>query len=146
MMKTPHEIPELDRKGLRQFGLVTGSIFAGLFGLIIPWLAGDTRPAWPLWPWPWPVWPWVVFTVLTVWSIVMPNGLRPVYRGWMWFGLQLSRITTPIILGIVFFVVIAPMGLLMRLVRGDPMARRFSSDVQSYRVQSKNSQQMEKPF
>ncbi|MGL5195717.1 MAG: hypothetical protein ACRC8Y_19205, partial [Chroococcales cyanobacterium] len=31
-----HTIPKLDKKGLREFGLVTGAIFVGLFGLLIP--------------------------------------------------------------------------------------------------------------
>jgi hypothetical protein len=42
---THHVIPELDRKGLRDFGLVTGSIVAVLFGLFFPWLL---ERAWPL--------------------------------------------------------------------------------------------------
>ena len=33
-----HEIPELDREGLRQFGLTTGGIVAVLFGVVLPWL------------------------------------------------------------------------------------------------------------
>ena len=33
-----HAIPELDRKGYREFGLVTGAIVAGLFGLLFPFL------------------------------------------------------------------------------------------------------------
>ena len=37
-MTAPHSIPELDRKGLREFGLVTGGIVAVLFGLFFPWL------------------------------------------------------------------------------------------------------------
>ena len=37
-MSSEHKIPVLDRKGLREFGLVTGGIIAGLFGLFFPWL------------------------------------------------------------------------------------------------------------
>ena len=40
-------IPELDRKGLRQFGIVTGGILAGLFGLFFPWLLEHSYPYWP---------------------------------------------------------------------------------------------------
>lgn len=147
MTDTRHDIPELDRKGLRQFGLLTGSIVAGLFGLFFPWLLGLPGPVWPpAWPWPWPLWPWAVFAVLGIWSLILPSSLRPVYRGWMHFGLLVSRVTTPIILGVVYFVVIVPTSFLMRLGRRDPMGRRFDKKTPSYRVQSHKGKHMEKPF
>ena len=33
-----HVIPELDKKGLRQFGLMAGGFVIGIFGLLFPWL------------------------------------------------------------------------------------------------------------
>jgi hypothetical protein len=131
-----HEIPELDRAGLRQFGLVTGGIVASLFGLLLPWLFER----------PWPLWPWVVFAILAVWALAGPSSLRPVYRAWMRFGLLLSRVTTPVILGIVYFMVIAPAGFLMRVAGKDPMRRRLDENTLSYRVQSRKGKHMEKPF
>ena len=41
---TEHTIPELDKKGLREFGLVTGGIVAGLFGLFFPWIFDRAFP------------------------------------------------------------------------------------------------------
>ena len=133
-----HEIAKLDTKGLREFGLVTGGIIAVLFGLFFPWLL----------EYPIPLWPWILFGVLAVWALVAPDTLAPVYRGWMRFGLMLSKVTTPLILGIVFFLVVLPMGLVMRLFRRDPMARRFDSGMMSYRVPShkRSKQHMERPF
>jgi len=136
MTDTTHLIPELDRAGLRQFGLVTGSIVAGLFGLFFPWLLGRS----------WPLWPWIVFVILAVWALIGPSSLRPVYRAWMRFGLLMSRVTTPIILGVVYFGIISPTGFLMRVGGKDPMARRLDDTSQSYRVQSRNRKHMEKPF
>ena len=86
-----HEIPELDRKGLREFGLVTGGIIACLFGLFFPW-AFDVAI---------PYWPWAVAGVLALWALIAPDTLRRVYRIWMRFALILSRITTPLIMGLV---------------------------------------------
>lgn len=133
-----HEIADLDRKGLREFALVTGGIVAGLFGLFFPWLL-ETR---------FPLWPWLVAGVLTVWGLVAPLSLQPVYRGWMRLGLLLGRITTPIILGTVFYLLIWPMGLIMRLFGRDPMTRRLEDAIESYRVESHKppKQNMERPF
>lgn len=132
-----HEIPELDRKGLREFGLVTGGIVAGLFGLFFPWLLERSLP----------LWPWIVCGVLGVWGLIAPLSLRPVYRGWMRFGLMLSKVTTPLIMGIVFFVVITPVALILKIVGNDPMARKFD-DSESYRVPTKKAptENLEKPY
>ena len=133
-----HTIPELDRKGLREFGLVTGGILAGLFGLFFPWLLEFNFP----------VWPWVVGGVLGLWALLAPMSLRPVYYWWMRLALLLSRITTPIILGIVFYLVFLPVALVMKLLGHDPMARRFDESAESYRVPSHKAprDQLEKPF
>ena len=138
MTNTTHTIPELDRKGLREFGLVTGGIVAGLFGLFFPWLLEVQIP----------LWPWAVAGVLAAWALAAPGSLRPLYRLWMRFGLLLSRITTPIVLGVVFFVVIFPVALVMKLVRHDPMARKFDDKAETYRVPSRKAlpDSMERPF
>jgi len=132
------DIPELDRQGLRQFGLVTGGIVAALFGLLLPWVFSLSYP----------VWPWIVTGLLAVWAIVLPQSLRIVYRNWMRFGLLMSKITTPIILGSVFFLLVLPMGLVMRLFRHDPLQRKWNAESASYRVPSTQTEKsrMEKPF
>lgn len=137
-MAPHHPIPELDRKGLRDFGLVTGGIVAVLFGLFFPWLLERA----------WPRWPWIVFAVLGGVGLVAPLALRPVYHYWMRLGLLLNKITTPLILGIVFFIVISPIALLRRLGSSDAMARRFDAKTPSYRVPSeaKPTKNLERPF
>ncbi len=138
MVATPHPIPELDRKGLRQFGLLTGGLLAALFGLFFPWLLTTGLP----------LWPWLVGGILALWALVAPTSLRPVYRAWMRLALLLSRITTPLILGIVFFLVILPVALAIKVVGRDAMARRFDETTTSYRVPSRQAsrEHMEKPF
>ena len=125
------------RKGLREFALTTAAIIAVLFGLFFPWLL--ERPI--------PRWPWVITGVLVVWGLAAPATLRPVYRGWMQFGLLLSKITTPIVMGVVFYVVITPMGLIRRLSGNDSLHRRFEQ-TGSYRVPSHKApiRNLEKPF
>lgn len=137
-MSSEHSIPELDRKGLREFGLVTGGIIAVLFGLIFPWLL--ERPI--------PRWPWIIFGVLALMALAVPMALGPVYKGWMKFGLLMSKITTPIIMGIVFYVVLTPMGFIMRLGGKDAMARRLDGPAASYRIKSVANppNRLEKPF
>ena len=138
MRQNIYDIPELDRKGLREFGLVTGAIVAGLFGLFFPWLLEVDHP----------VWPWWIAGLLAIWALVAPESLRTVYQLWMRFGLLLNRVTTPIVIGFIFFLVITPMAFIMRVIGRDPLARRFDDQVKSYRTVSKKAPKsnMEKPF
>jgi hypothetical protein len=138
MTMTHTDIPELDRRGLRQFALSTGVIVAVLFGLFFPWLLDVDIPFWP----------WIVASVLSGWGLVAPASLRPVYHGWMRFGLLLNRIVQPVILGILFFFILTPTSALMRLLRRDAMARSLDEEANSYRVQSakRPKSHMERPF
>ena len=131
-------IPELDRKGLREFGLTTGAIVAALFGLFFPWLLERAIP----------LWPWLLAALLGAWGLAAPLSLRPVYRGWMRFGLALSKVTTPLIMGLVFFIVITPMSLLLRLLGKDQLSRKLSPEVDTYRVTSHQApkRNLERPY
>jgi predicted membrane protein len=131
-------VPRLDRKGLREFGLVTGGVVALLFGLFFPWLL----------EFKFPLWPWVVFAVLGALGLVAPTSLRPVHYWWMRFALLLSKITTPIILGVVFYLLVTPIGLIMRMLGKDPMKRARGRDLDTYRVLPIKSgkSNLEKPY
>ena len=131
-------IPDLDRWGLRNFGLSTGAIFAVLFGLLFPWVFDRSFP----------LWPWILFAILAVWAFAAPSTLNPVYRGWMRLGLLISRITTPMVLGIVFYLLIMPFGLVRRTFGSDPMARDFDPETPSYRVasESRSKENLENPY
>lgn len=61
--------------------------------------------------------------LLIVAGLFVPGKLGPLYRGWMRFALLLSKVTTPIFMAIVFFLVIGPIGLMMRILGRNPMTR-----------------------
>ena len=132
------EIPELNSKGLRDFGLVFGSIISLLFGLILPWLFDLNYP----------LWPWILAAALVLWALIAPATMRGLYRIWMRFGLLLNKITTPIIMGLVFFIAITPSACIMKVIRRDPMNRKLDENMSSYRVSSRNldKSHIEKPF
>lgn len=65
-------------------------------------------------------------------SLAAPAWLAPLNRLWLKFGELLHRITSPIILGIMFFGVITPVGWLMRLAGKDLLRMKFDRDCASY--------------
>lgn len=137
-MHNSDEIPDLDAKGLRHFGLTTGGIVAGLFGLLLPWLLERGLP----------VWPWIAGGLLAVWGLVAPRSLRPLYRGWMRFGLLAGRVVTPVILAAMFFLVVVPVGVVRRLAGRDPVPKRPDSSAETYRVASskRSPDHLKRPF
>jgi hypothetical protein len=70
-------------------------------------------------------WAWRVFAslggLLLVAGALIPGQLGPVYRAWMGLAHAISKVTTPIFMGVVYYVVLTPIGLLMRLVGRKPL-------------------------
>lgn len=133
-----HNSTQLNKQQLRNFGLVTGSIFAGLFGLLFPWLFEHSIPYWP----------WILCSVLVLWSLINPQSLNPVYTLWMKLGHILGWINTRIILAIMFYGMFMPIAIIMKLIGNDPMHKKLNAKISSYRVKS-NSQpkeHIERPF
>lgn len=137
-MSTPALKRDPDRKELRSFGLLFGAMIALIFGLVLPWLFDHARP----------LWPWIALGVFALWAVALPATLKPVYRAWMAFGLFMSRITTPLLMGTVFFVVLTPMGLVRRLAARDALDRDLDPDATTYRKPSENlpPDRLDKPF
>ena len=136
-MNTSTKIPELDRRGLRQFGVVTGALLSALFGVTLPWLLGYSYP----------LWPWIVTALLVAWASLHPTSLSPLYRAWMRLGLLMSRVTTPLLLGLVFFMIFTPVALAMRLAGRDTMQRKIDPAQSTYRKASRRKRSsLENPF
>lgn len=110
-------------KELRQFGLLVGGVFA-VIGLW-PLVARGASPR---------VWAMVLGTLLMVLGATLPRSLRQVHRGWMQVGHVLGAINTKMILGIIYYGLITPMGLVMRLMGKDSMHRRLAKEATTYRV------------
>jgi predicted membrane protein len=123
---------------LRRFGLLFGGIVGCLFGLIIPYIVGLKFP----------LWPWIVLLIFVAWGLVAPASMSVFYKIWMRFGLVLNAITSRLILGVVFYVVVLPIGVVVRMRGRDPMKRKLDKSLKSYRVPSEGKEvtRMEKPF
>lgn len=122
---------------LRKFGLLTSALLILFFVLLIPWI----------WDLSYPLWPWIVGAILSTAALARPGSLRPVFRVWMRFAEVLGWINTRIILGLIFYVLFVPFGLVMRLFK-DPMNRKMDQDSDSYRAKSNSprSENLERPF
>ncbi len=131
--------PTITRALLRQFGVLMGVFLVSIFGIVMPWLRGHALP----------MWPWAIATIFWSVAAIAPSALRPVYDVWMKVGAVLGYVNTSIILGLVFYGIITPMGIIMRLFRYDPMAMTFKSASHTYRCERSptvHPADMEKPY
>lgn len=104
----------------RSFGIV----FTGVFLIIGLWPlvgGGDLR-----------VWSIGVAAIFLLAAFARPSVLNPLNRVWFRFGMLLHRVASPIVLGLLFFVVVTPIGLLMRLLGSRPLQLRFDPTADSY--------------
>ncbi len=68
--------------------------------------------------------PLVLGAGLALAGLVMPTRLGPVERAWMGFAHALSKVTTPIFMSVVYYMVLTPTGLLRRAIAGSPLRNR----------------------
>lgn len=78
------------------------------------------------------LWAGAALALVLALTLLAPHWLTPLNRGWMWIGRAIGAVVAPITLGITFFLVLTPIGLLARLFGRDPVGRRFAPDAQSY--------------
>lgn len=101
---------EITIKQLRSFGMTVGGVFA-LIG-IWPVIFRNQDPRW---------WAIVVAGCLLLPALIFPKSLLWIYKGWMAVGHVMGWINTRIILGLVFYAVVTPIGMVRRLLGKDPM-------------------------
>lgn len=104
----------------RTFGIVFAVVFA-IIGLL-PWVSSGTPRYWSL----------VVGGIFLAVAYFIPKALAPLNRLWFQFGLLLHRIVNPIIMGLIFYLVVTPTGLIMRLLGKDLLRLRFDPQAESY--------------
>jgi hypothetical protein len=111
----------VNRSSDRQFGLVMAGFFAVLSALAA-WRGG----------WSWTVGWLAVAAVFLLVALLRPTLLGVLNRLWFRFGLLLHKVMTPLIMALMFFVVLTPTALLMRLFGQRPIARGFDRSAASY--------------
>jgi hypothetical protein len=129
-----------DRKTLRKFGLLMAGVCIFVFGTALPWVKGRHIPWWP--------WPVGAFFLV---GVGLPKLLDFPYRTWMALGHILGWVNSRIILGIVYYLLVWPVGLMMRLAGKDPLRRRLDRASTSYRITYVSTpetvkQKMERPY
>ena len=98
----------------KSFGVVFFIVFL-LIGLY-PLLKGNDLRIWSL----------IISFIFLVLGLINSRILTPFNRLWFKFGLLLGKFISPIIMGIIFFIVVTPIGIIMRLFNKDLLNLKFN--------------------
>jgi membrane-associated phospholipid phosphatase len=103
-----------------------GRLFAGLFFLLSAYGFWTSKAYWP--------WTSGAAAFFGLCSLGSPGIalLRPLYIGWMMFAFVLGWINTRIILGIFFYLILTPIGLVLRLTGKDLLDERMDREASTY--------------
>ena len=100
----------------RSFGLVFFVVF--LLISIYPFLKdGNIR-----------IWSLIISLIFLVLGLLNSNLLSPLNKLWFKFGLFLGKIISPIVMGIIFFLVVTPIAVIMRLLKKDLLNLKFKEN------------------
>jgi hypothetical protein len=100
----------------RSFGIVFFIVF--LIIATYPLINGDELRLWSL----------ITSIVFLFLGLVNSKMLNPLNKLWFKFGIFLGKIISPIVMGVIFFLVVIPIGLLMRLLKKDLLNLKFNNN------------------
>ena len=112
----------ISKKQLREFGFLIGFGLPIFIGWIIPAISGHPFRSWSLW----------VGCPSLILGIMKPSLLFHPYKIWMKLGNALGWINSRVILGLVYFIILQPIALIMKISGYDPLREKKSKEI-SYR-------------
>jgi hypothetical protein len=113
------------RRTLSHFG-IAWLVFVAAFGAVVWWREGWLAAAVALWS---------TAVVVPVIGWIDPRFMRIVYLGMSYAAWPVGFVVSHVILAAVYYLVLTPVGLAMRLLGHDPMSRRFDAGAATYWIE-----------
>ena len=92
------------------------------------------------------IWPIPISFIFLVLGLINSKLLNPLNLAWVKFGELLGRIIAPIIMAIIYFMIVTPIGLFMRLIQKDLLNIKFSKNNSYWIKREKNIGSMKRQF
>ena len=74
------------------------------------------------------IWSLIISSIFLILGLINSRILNPLNKLWFKFGILLGKIVSPIIMGIIFFLVVTPIGFIMRILSKDLLNLRFNKN------------------
>ena len=118
----------------RSFGIVFFVVF--LLIAIYPSLSGESVRLWSL----------AIATIFFILGVINSSLLSPLNKIWFKFGLLLGKFISPLVMGLIFFLVVTPIALFMKLLKKDVLNLKFNKDNTYWIVKSGPKSKMKNQF
>ena len=115
----------------KSFGIVFFLVFL-LIG-IYPLLSSNDVRFWSL----------LISLIFLILGLMNSKILTPLNKYWFKFGIILGKIISPIVMGVIFFLVVTPIGLIMRVLKKDILNLKFN-ELDTYWIEKKGPKSMMK--
>ena len=92
------------------------------------------------------LWSLVISGIFLILGLLNAKILNPINKLWFKFGMFLGIIISPLVMGIIFFSVVTPIGLLMRLLKKDLLKLKFSNTNSYWIEKSEPKSKMKNQF
>ena len=92
------------------------------------------------------VWAIILSLIFLVLGIINSKLLTPFKKIWIRLGEILGKFIAPIVMGFIYFLIITPIGLFMRLIRKDLLSIKFNKEKSYWIKRSKNINTMKRQF
>lgn len=117
-----------NHRKLRQFAVVWLAGFT-VFGAIAAWKVGAVSGSgnWTL-----PIVLWSLAAAVGVVGLALPGLVRPVYLAWMGLAFPIGWLLSHFFLGVLFYGIFTPVGILFRAIRRDPLNLRTDPARETY--------------
>ena len=125
----------LSRSELRKFGFTVGAAFL-VFGGIARW-RGHTLSS-PIFL--------AIGAILVIGGAAVPMALGPVYTAWMGLAKVMSKVTTPLFLGVMYFLVFTPVGIVRRALGKSGLVRQPVNGSYYLKREHRASRSMDQQF
>jgi hypothetical protein len=110
------------RKELLWFGLLF-LLFFGIIGALAYWKFQAPQVAY---------WIWGVAAVVASIFFIFPPFRRPLYLGWVYAAYPIGLVVSYLVMVAIYYLVVTPIGLVMRLAGRDSLNRRFDAEARTY--------------
>lgn len=104
----------------KNFGIVFFIVF--LIIAFYPLLNGNEFKFWSI----------IVSIIFLFLGLINSKLLTPLNRLWFKFGIFLGKLISPLVMGMIFFLVVTPIAILMRIFRKDLLNLKFNNEIKTY--------------
>ena len=92
------------------------------------------------------IWSFVISIIFLILGIINSEILTPFKKGWIKLGEILGKIIAPVVMGFIYFIIITPIGILIRLLGKDLLNIKYNKSKSYWTKRSKNISTMKRQF